>query len=224
MICLYCHAPIKGESDIITIFRPEAPLCGGCRKKLDRWRAGHRCGFCHRLLKKAEEECPDCLFLSEKYRRPGKIMCMMDYSEEVKMLFHRYKFTKDAALREVIAMFLKCNFGEYDMTIPIPISAARLEERGYNQTSMVLQSAKIPYQDILVTNKAGRQSEMGKAARLQTVNPFDFKADFDSALLEGKRILVVDDIYTTGITVHQAIEKLYTKNPGTMDVLTFSKA
>lgn len=224
MICLYCHSPIKEEADIITMFRPQMPFCGGCRKKLSQWRCGPRCGFCHRLLRKAAEACPDCLFLSKKYRRPGKIMCMMDYSGEVKMLFHRYKFTKDAALREVISMFLKCNFGEYDMTIPIPISATRLEERGYNQTSMVLQSAKIPYQDILVTNKTGRQSEMGKAARLQTANPFGFKPDSDSASLEGKRILVVDDIYTTGITVHQAIEKLYTKNPGAADVLTFSKA
>lgn len=223
MICLYCHAPIKEENDIITIFKPTAPLCAACREKISAWRAGDRCDFCHHLLGETEETCLDCLFLSKKYRRPGKIKCMMDYNEEVKMLFHRFKVNKDAALREIISMFLKYSFGEYDMTIPIPISAAQLQERGYNQTSMVLECAKVSYQDVLLTHTAGRRPDLGKAVRLQSGNPFDFKADFDSASLEGKRVLVVDDIYATGITVHQALEKLYTKNPGIIDVLTFSK-
>src|SRR5699024_4943467 len=169
-------------------------------------------------------DCPDCRFLEENYRRPGKIMCMMDYTEEVKMLFHRYKFTKDAALSEVIAMFLKCRFGEYDMSIPIPVSAARMEERGYNQTSMVLRAAKIPYQYILATDKAGRQSELGKRARLTAPNPFYLIDDCAVPSLAGKRVLVVDDIYTTGITVHQALEKIYAMKPCAADVLTFSKA
>ena len=224
MICLYCHSGAREEADIITMFRPARPLCSACRKKLSQWREGERCGFCHRLLKRAGEKCPDCLFLSENYRRPGKIMCMMDYSGEVKMLFHRYKFTKDAALREVISMFLKCSFREYDVSIPIPVSAARMEERGYNQTAMVLEAARVPYRDVLVTDKAGRQSELGKAARISASNPFSFKPGFDAETLRGKRLLVVDDIYTTGITVHQALEKLYTKKPDTVDVLTFSKA
>lgn len=224
MICLYCHRKVKEEADIITMFKPAEPLCRECRRKLSVWREGRRCGFCHRLMEESWQVCPDCSFLSENYRRPGKIMCMMDYSGEVKMLFRRYKFTKDAALMEVISMFLKCSFGEYDMSIPIPVSPARMEERGYNQTSMVLGAAKVPYRDVLVTDKAGRQSELGKSARMNGPNPFDFKADFDSGTLSGKQILVVDDIYTTGITVHQALERLYTENPAAVDVLTFSKA
>lgn len=224
MICLYCHSRVKGEADIITIFRSVQPLCSACRERLSAWREGERCGFCHRLMGDAGGACPDCLFLSENYRRPRRIMCMMDYSGEVKMLFHRYKFTKDAALREVISMFLTCSFREYDMTIPIPVSRERMAERGYNQTSMVLESAKVPYRDVLVTEKSGRQSELGRTARMAAANPFGFKADFDAGTLGGKRILVVDDIYTTGITVHQAMEKLYTENPETVDVLTFSKA
>ena len=145
MICLYCHSRIREEADLITILQRQKPLCTPCRKKLSVWRPGERCTFCHRLMDRGGGDCPDCRFLAENYRRPGKIMCMMDYTEEVKMLFHRYKFTKDAALSEVIAMFLKCRFGEYDMSIPIPVSAARIEERGYNQTSMVLRAPKIPY-------------------------------------------------------------------------------
>lgn len=224
MICLYCHSRIREEADLITMFKRQKPLCMPCRKKLSLWRSGERCAFCHRLVDREEDTCPDCRFLAGNYRRPGKIMCMMDYTGEVKMLFHRYKFTKDAALREVIAMFLKCRFGEYDMSIPIPVSAARMEERGYNQTSMVLRAAKVPYRDILATDKAGRQSELGKRARLTAPNPFYLKDGRAASSLAGKRVLVVDDIYTTGITVHQALEKIYTMKPDAADVLTFSKA
>ncbi|WP_017547877.1 ComF family protein [Salinicoccus carnicancri] len=222
MICLYCHSRIREEADLITMFKRQKPLCMPCRKKLSLWRPGERCASCHRLMDR--DECPDCRFLAENYRRPGKIMCMMDYTGEVKMLFHRYKFTKDAALSEVIAMFLKCRFGEYDMSIPIPVSAARMEERGYNQTSMVLRAAKVPYRDILATDKAERQSEHSRRARLTAPNPFHLKDDWAVSSLAGKRVLVVDDIYTTGITVHQALEKIYTLKPCAADVLTFSKA
>lgn len=224
MICLYCHSTIKEEADLITLFRPAVPLCRGCRKQLSVWREGRRCEFCHRLMGGSDDGCPDCLFLSRNYRRPGKIMCMLDYNEEVKMLFHRYKFTRDAALGEVLSMFLECRFREYDMTIPIPVSPERLKERGYNQTSMVLGFKKIPCSDVLVTDKALRQSELGKAERMSAPNPFGFSPDFNAGKMEGKRVLVVDDIYTTGITVHQALEKLYTKDPALIDVLTFSKA
>ena len=224
MICLYCHSRIEEEADLITMFKRRKPLCTPCRERLSLWRSGERCSFCHRLMDSAEGECRDCRFLAENYRRPGKIMCMMDYTGEVKMLFHRYKFTKDAALREVISMFLKCRFWEYDMSIPIPVSPARMEERGYNQTSMVLEAAKVPYRDILATDKAGRQSELGKRARIGASNPFYFKDDQVAPMLAGKRVLVVDDIYTTAITVHQALEKIYTGKPAGVDVLTFSKA
>src|SRR5699024_12776470 len=117
--------------------------------------------------------------------------------------FHRYKFTKDAALREVISMFLKCRFWEYDMSIPIPVSPARMEERGYNQTSMVLEAAKVPYRDILATDKAGRQSERGKRARSGAANYFYFKDAQVGLMIAGKWILVVISIYSTSFTVHK---------------------
>lgn len=224
MICLYCHGDIKEEVNLITLFERREPLCAVCKISLSRWRAGRRCGFCHRLMQADEAECADCLFLSERYGRPGKIMSMLDYNDEVKMLFHRYKFTRDAALAEVIAMFLKCRFREYDISIPIPVSSHRMEERGYNQTEMVLEAAGVTYTDVLSTDKANRQSELSKTARLESKNPFQFKADFNADSLEGMKVLVIDDIYTTGITVHQAAETLFTKKPVKIDVLTFSKA
>ncbi|MXQ50731.1 ComF family protein [Salinicoccus hispanicus] len=168
-----------------------------------------------------ESECLDCVFLSERYQPPGKVTCLFDYNEVSKMLFHRYKFMGDCVLAEVIAMFLRDRYGEYDVITPIPISTARMLERGYNQTAMVLDAKGIKYEELLGTSRIKRQSELGKNARSRQENPFFIKK---AAEIEGRRILVVDDIYTTGITVHQAMEKLYTSRPAAIDVLTFSKA
>ncbi|MFD2830259.1 ComF family protein [Corticicoccus populi] len=208
---------------MITLFQKVKPLCISCEVSLGEWRPGERCARCYHLKKPGMTDCPDCQALAI-YPPLRKITCMLDYNEEVKMLFHRYKFVGDAALAEVLAMFLKYNFREYDVIIPVPVSAGRLRERGFNQTAMVLDVLKIKYQDILVTEKTERQSELKKTERLKRINPFRFKEGFDADSIQGSKVLIVDDIYTTGITVHQAAVSLYTGNPSVIDVLTFSKA
>ncbi|GAB3065831.1 ComF family protein [Salinicoccus sesuvii] len=124
-------------------------------------------------------------------------------------------------MAEVISVFLQTRYREYDVIIPIPISTSRMMERGYNQTTMVLDVKGIKYEELLETSKVARQSKLDKRKRSQQANPFSVKA---AAEIRGRRILVVDDIYTTGITVHQAMEKLYDLKPAAIDVLTFSKA
>ena len=222
MICYYCHEVMREEVDVVNLFKKRVPLCDGCRDALSRWRAGKRCGFCHRLMQADEMACLDCHFLSSRFRPPESITCLLDYHGAVKMLFHRYKFTGDCALAEVVAMFLDSRFREYDVIIPVPISKARMEERGYDQTTMVLDAKGVAYSPFLETKTRSRQSGLGKAERGRRENPFLLSCRRED--LADKRILLVDDIYTTGMTVHQAMEKLYTFFPGAIDVLTFSKA
>ncbi|WP_342388520.1 ComF family protein [Salinicoccus bachuensis] len=222
MICYFCHEALMEEVDIANLFKRQGPLCHKCRGELSRWRAGRRCDFCHRLMEEQETKCLDCLFLSGRFQPPNSITCLLDYHGTAKMLFHRYKFTGDCALAEVLAMFLDRRFGEYEVIIPIPISRTRMKERGYNQTTMVLDAKGLRYSDFLETDERQRQSGLGKVARAQGENPFHLNCRREG--LADKRILVIDDIYTTGMTVHQALEKLYTFSPASIDVLTFSKA
>lgn len=222
MICYFCHEGLVEEVDIANLFKRQGPLCHKCRAELSRWRAGKRCDFCHRLMQEQETGCLDCLFLSGRFRPPNSITCLLDYQGPVKMLFHRYKFTGDCALAEVLAMFLGSRFGEYDVIIPIPISRARMKERGYNQTTMVLEANGLKYSDFLAAEDRQRQSTLDKMARARGENPF--RLNCRRGDLSDKRILLIDDIYTTGMTVHQALEKLYTFSPASIDVLTFSKA
>ncbi|WP_031547321.1 ComF family protein [Salinicoccus luteus] len=222
MICYFCHEALSEEVDIATLFKRQGPLCRKCRTELSRWREGKRCDFCHRLMQEQEAGCLDCLFLSGRFRPPNSIACLLDYNAAAKMLFHRYKFMGDCALAEVLAMFLGTSFREYEVIIPIPISKARMKERGYDQTTMVLDAKGLKYSNFLEAEDRQRQSTLSKMERARGENPFHLNCRRGD--LAGKRILVIDDIYTTGMTVHQALEKLYTFSPAAIDVLTFSKA
>lgn len=224
MRCLYCHENIQEEINLLNLFKNEEPLCATCKTSLSYWREGRRCAHCHHLKSAKESACLDCLYLSKIYPKVDKVTCILDYNDDVKMLFHRFKFVKDAALAEVIAMFLKYDFREYDVIIPVPISSHRLSERGFNQTTFVLDLLKVAYTEALFTDKVKRQSELSKAQRLASENPFKFNADFNTNILTEAKVLIVDDIYTTGITSHQAAALIREKKPSGLDVLTFSKA
>lgn len=224
MRCLYCHEKMTEAVNLVTLFEKKTPLCLNCRTALSYRREGRRCSNCHRIMGTDEKECMDCRVLNDMYPAVRQVVCMLDYNEEVKMLFQRFKFMRDAALMEIISMFLKFNFGEYDVIIPIPVSEERLFERGYNQTTIVLDYMNIRYEEILMTDKTTRQSGLLKQERMKSENPFRFKAHFDGSTLAGQKVLIVDDIYTTGITTRQAAVLLYTGNPALIDVLTFSKA
>lgn len=223
MRCLYCHDVIKEEMTLITLFTKNEPLCLTCRAALNFKYPGERCGRCHQLVRKEADICADCHVLIDLYPAVNKIYTATDYNEEIKMLMHRYKFVKDYALSEVLALLISFNFKCYDYVVPIPVSSARLKERTYNQTSAVMRAAGVTYTNMLGTGKVKRQSELSKHERLSSTNPFYLLENVKDMNLSGKSVLIADDIYTTGITVHQAADVIKDLNFQNIDVFTFSK-
>lgn len=224
MICLYCHGKIVDELNLLNMFIKPKRICEDCYLKLTRWRSGVRCGRCHKILAEEEKECSDCIFIGGRFKPVGSIRCLLDYNSEVRMMMHRYKFVRDVALREVMAEFIDIKEWQYDYIIPIPVSKHRLKERGFNQIIEVLKFSGIPYTELLATDKVKLQSELSKSERINSDNPFSFDRGQKGVNILDKRILIVDDIYTTGITVHHAAETIMQRNPASVDVLTFSKA
>lgn len=101
---------------------------------------------------------------------------------------------------------------ETDLAVPIPLSAARRRERGYNQTDLlfrdILQDKSIAYDpDGLVRiRNTPKQSLLNKEAREKNLQmAFHVNKGKD---IRGKRILLVDDIYTTGTTMETAAQEL----------------
>src|SRR5699024_12476772 len=89
------------------------------------------------------------------------------------------------------------------VVIPIPLSAERTIERGFNQADMLAHFVKAPERNILTRLHTEKQSKNGRAGRIFAKNPFK--------LLErvNKPVLLIDDIYTTGTTLRHAAQIIF---------------
>jgi ComF family protein len=113
-----------------------------------------------------------------------------------------------------------------DLIVPVPLHAARLRERGFNQSALLAESLSgklgIPVQDALVRSRATRsQVGLGRAARRRNVaSAFEAR----SRLKVGSAVCLVDDVATSGATLAAAAEALVAAGAGSVTAVTFALA
>ena len=106
-----------------------------------------------------------------------------------------------------------------DLVVPVPLAPSRYRERGYNQAGLIAQEAAkicgIPYsEEVLIrTRDTMRQTQItDNAMRSSNVEgAFKVKDDF---VTDGLTILLIDDVATTGNTLHEAASALYESGAG----------
>ena len=137
---------------------------------------------------------------------------------KIQKLVHAFKYKNKPQVAILMGRMLGLKYSESllfstaDLIIPIPIHYARLQQRGYNQSYLIAKGVSeetgIPIsQKVLIKNK-GIVSQTNKKRDerfVNVLNTFDLK---NSETLEGKSILIVDDVFTTGATIEAAITKL----------------
>ena len=115
----------------------------------------------------------------------------------------------------------------YDIIISVPISKKRLKERGYNQSELIAKeiSKKIQIQYkkniLLKTRNTVAQSTLNKEQREENARGIYEIRDVQK--IYNKKILLVDDIYTTGSTVNECGRILKESNPQKIGILTLAK-
>ncbi|MCV9884684.1 ComF family protein [Metabacillus halosaccharovorans] len=129
----------------------------------------------------------------------------------MKDILSTFKFRGDAALAAVFEKEFKTSYKanfktiKLDATIPIPLSPERLYERGFNQAKLLADFLPLPQLDILERTHHEKQSKKSRQERLTSSNVFSIS---DRSIIEGKNILLIDDIYTTGTTLRHAAKRL----------------
>ncbi len=149
-----------------------------------------------------------------------KHLAIYRYEENMKEYFSRYKFMGDYCLRKTFQKDIKNNlkpfFKKGYTIVPVPLSEERLVERGFNQVEGLIEG--IPYQDIFEKRDIEKQSSKTREERLSQDNAFCLKKGINVP----DKIIIVDDIYTTGSTLYQMVQLL--EGIGIKEVLTFSLA
>lgn len=185
-----------------------------------------KCAFCRRVLRRGESgmcaECETKLPRRENPREKGPdfvdaIVSPLEYKDNVRAALIRYKFngvTASAGLfGRIVADSVRENLsGEYDMISWVPLSSERLRERGYDQAMLIAMAAALELDDVAVetlrkTRNAAPQSgtESAEARRANISGAYEV---IDPELVKGHRVLLIDDIITTGSTVSECARML----------------
>ena len=101
---------------------------------------------------------------------------------------------------------------DYDLLVPVPLHPSRLRERGYNQSALLAKALSrqmhIPYQESLRRIRATpHQTGMTREQRLKNLD--GAFAMHRHGGVAGKRVILVDDVFTTGTTLWQCAKILH---------------
>lgn len=185
-----------------------------------------RCAFCRRVLKSGSELiCEHCRstlpFTSDGGGKTGDFFsdCVapLYYEGAVRDSLLRFKF-KDATgyskpYANLLADCIRAHYeGRYDLISWVPLSSGRLRERGYDQAMLLALDTALSLGDVAVCTlekivDAAKQSTVGSAEKRRANISGAYRAA-DAELIAGKRILLIDDIVTTGATLSECARTL----------------
>lgn len=179
-----------------------------------------KCVFCRTLLQKSEKDI--CLTCKVKYFDSGQTFtgngafsvctASLDYRGDVRKAFHRFKFGGKigyaAPFGKIMADTIKKDLSEsYDIITWVPISARRKRNRGYDQAMLLAYAVALELEDVAVEilkkiKHTPAQSNIENPTERRT-NILDAYDVVDASLIVGKRVLLIDDIFTTGATLSE---------------------
>lgn len=219
--CLACEKPLGSAPDLL--------FCPDCLEKI-LWIQSPLCPCCGRVYLVApggDHHCGACLASPKHFSRARALFL---YEEPLKKVIHRFKYQGKTACLKSFARFADnlphlAEVAGADLIMPVPLHPTRLRERGFNQ-ALLLARALFPKDRRIVTSLLVRcrptkpqTSFNGAARRTNLKNSF---AVLKPHLLTGKRILLVDDVFTTGTTVNECARVL--KKAGAVEVMVLTLA
>lgn len=147
-----------------------------------------------------------------------------------KMIYHLKYYGLYKAAEELghllARRLVQFGFTEYDLIVPVPVHKARKRERGYNQSDHIAigisEAMSIPYDTQIISRIRYTQSQtqLNPSERKKNIKD-SFKVNAGSGL-NGKRILLVDDVLTTGSTLLACATELKSNSAEIVDAATLA--
>lgn len=190
------------------------PVCISCGKEGERW-----CSSCRAKVEKVGVKvCPKCgkrqfngKICGECKSHPPEYAALRSYGlykDPLRQAILRAKYHRDLGLGEILAGLLMELLDEQgwqlDLLIPVPLSPAKYQERGYNQVDLFARplawNLGLPYHSQVLRRAREETSQVKLTAEARHRNvQHAFEVEDESAL-PGRQVLLVDDVATTGST------------------------
>ena len=202
-----------------------------------------KCVFCRRLLRRGEKDvCARCGGELPWTRANGgqpvdyidRCVSPLWYRGVVKESFHRYKFGgRTGYARAYGAIMARCAASEFgpkgwDLITWVPLSRERYQQRGYDQAMLLAMATALALDDVAVetlkkSQDVPAQSTLSDPAqrRANVLGAYEVP---DPELVQGKRILLVDDVVTTGSTLSECACTLLNAGAASVIAVTLARA
>lgn len=221
--CVLCDRLIDQKHDF---------LCTACYAKLD-YVIGKSCDGCGKSLPQTFDGyyCAECM--GRELLHVHGIACVTydDFAAELiwKFKYHNKRYI-GRMMGSSMADVLKATFIEdVDCVVPVPIHKEKEKLKGYNHSAILAREIgeccglKV-YEDLLIRSRSTRPlKDLTKDERIKELEgAFDVKAEYKVLAAIDKRILLVDDIFTTGTTVRECCAALVDSGFDNIIVMTYA--
>lgn len=228
MKCSLCQREIIRNLKLKEILLPgrmiTEELCADCRTGFILLKKEKVCHGCNKPSK--NPYCHDCRSWQRQYPDYNfHHEALFKYNEVFKQWMMQYKISGDYRLRytfqQEIRDFFRFFQREKYLICPLPLSQQRFHKRGFNQVSSFLEAAGVPVTALLVKSLHTKpQAEKNRQDRLQMQQPFELNVEPEE--IRGSKIILVDDVYTTGRTMFHGASLLLKHEP--KEIRSFSLA
>lgn len=196
-VCKICMKPIKDHS-FYSLFIKDNKICEECFRKFSPKFIEFNIGIV-------------------------KGLSIYEYDQEIKELLFKFKGCFDYELKDVFLdrylPYLKVRYHGY-VIVPLPSYELDDEIRGFNHVESIYNRLNLPIYKIIRKTKRVKQSDQRQKERMKIGKHFMVN---DLTKIAGKKVLIVDDICTTGSSIQAAIDLLRKGKPRKIAVLVVAK-
>ncbi|HPK83788.1 MAG TPA: ComF family protein [Candidatus Syntrophosphaera sp.] len=217
-VCLACNESVDSAAEV---------LCSQCRERLQPIMENY-CDKCGAPL--ADYRCEACSHLAFKFDYARAAYVFKTPAQE--LVYHlKYSDIRSPAVffsQALMSIPAAKRFrGNFDLVTAVPLHRVRERDRGYNQSELLGRALAfelgIPFSQPVIRRQNTRsQTNLSRQARLDNLSgAFTLRR---GANVGGQRIIVVDDVFTTGTTVNEVSQVLKAGGASRVAVLTATRA
>jgi competence protein ComFC len=226
------HSLLDLKDDLLDFVYPQH--CAICKKYLRReekdicevcWNSlvvltDPFCPYCKSFVEEEKTECSFCKFAGE-FSEDHKISLVRSlgrFDDYYRELVHRFKYGKKIPLGKRLGQRLgetindDSIFSKSDFLIPVPLHKSRYRERGFNQSEIIAEEISkatgLPFLKDMLKRKKNTKDQTNLSPQQREENVRGAFVVTEPEMINGKKIILVDDVITTGATLSECARML----------------